>query len=181
MSEIADRYRRLSGEFTDTVAGVPADQWSAPTPCEGWDARQLVQHVVDSHKLFLGFIGDELDPPSADDDPMAAWVVARDAVQAVLDDPERASTEFTGMFGETTFEAGVDRFLSFDQVIHRWDLARATGQDTSIDDAEVARLMESAKSFGDAMRGPGAFGPEVDAPADADPQAKLLAYLGRRP
>lgn len=179
MSEIADRYRRVSADFTDTVAGVPADRWDAQTPCEGWDARQLVQHVADSHKLFLGFIDEDLEVPPVGDDPMAAWVVARDAVQDVLDDPQRASTTFTGMFGETTFEAGVDRFLSFDQVIHRWDLARATGQDTHIDDDEVARLTEVARSFGDAMRGPGAFGPELDAPAGADAQTRLLAFLGR--
>jgi uncharacterized protein (TIGR03086 family) len=181
MSDIADRYRKLSGEFTATVAGVPADRWGAQTPCEDWTARELVQHVVDSHKLFLGFIGDELDAPPVGDDPMASWTVARDAVQGALDDPARATQSFEGMFGESTFEAGVDRFLSFDQVIHRWDLARATGQDENIDDAEVARLAEQAKSFGDAMRGPGAFGPELDASAGADPQAKLLTFLGRAP
>jgi uncharacterized protein (TIGR03086 family) len=181
MSEIADRYRRLSGQFTDTVAAVPTDRWDAPTPCEGWTALDLVQHVVDSHGLFLGFIGEELDAPPAADDPMAAWTTARDAVQSALDDPPRATKQFTGMFGETTFEVGVDRFLSFDQVVHRWDLARATGQDEGIDDAEIARLTEQAPSFGDAMRGPGAFGPELEAPSGADAQAKLLAFLGRTP
>jgi uncharacterized protein (TIGR03086 family) len=180
MSEPADRYRRLSGLFTDTVAGVSPDQWSVPTPCEDWDARQLVQHVVDSHGLFLGFIGETLDAPVADD-PTTSWMTARDAVQAALDDPERATKTFTGMFGETTFEEGVDRFLSFDQVVHRWDLARATGQDERIDEVDIARLTEQLPSFGDAMRGPGAFGPEIEAPAGADAQAKLIAFLGRTP
>jgi uncharacterized protein (TIGR03086 family) len=181
MSEIADRYRRLSGEFTETVAGVPDDKWDAPTPCEDWDARQLVQHVVDSHKTFLGFIGEEIDPPPVADGPMAAWTVARDAVQGALDDPATASKSFTGMFGETTFENSVDRFLSFDQVIHRWDLARATLQDENILDEDVERLTAQLPSFGDAMRGPSAFGPEVEAPAGADAQDRLLAFLGRTP
>jgi hypothetical protein len=30
------------------------------------------------------------------------------------------------------------------------------------------------------MRGPGAFGPAIDPPADADEQTRLLAFLGRR-
>jgi len=30
------------------------------------------------------------------------------------------------------------------------------------------------------MRSPQAFGPEVDAPAGADEQTRLLAFLGRR-
>jgi hypothetical protein len=34
--------------------------------------------------------------------------------------------------------------------------------------------------MGDAMRGPGAFGPELEAPEDADEQTRLLAFLGRR-
>jgi len=181
MSEIADRYRRLSGQFTDTVAGVAPDRWDAPTPCEDWTARDLVRHVVDSHQLFLGFIGEELDAPPVGDDPLPAWAVARDAVQSALDDPARAGKTFTGMFGETTFEQGVDRFLSFDQVVHRWDLARATGQDERMDEAEVARLTAQLPSFGDAMRGPHAFGPEVETPPGADPQAKLIAFLGRTP
>src|SRR2546425_749697 len=37
------------------------------------------------------------------------------------------------------------------------------------------------ESFGDAMRGPRAFGPAVEPPPDADDQGRLLAFLGRRP
>jgi hypothetical protein len=33
----------------------------------------------------------------------------------------------------------------------------------------------------DAMRSPGAFGPEVEAPEGASGQDRLLAFLGRRP
>ena len=28
------------------VAGVGPDQWSDPTPCEDWDVRTLVNHIV---------------------------------------------------------------------------------------------------------------------------------------
>ena len=41
--------------------------------------------------------------------------------------------------------------------------------------------IEASKVWGDMMRNPQAFGPEVDAPADASDQDKLLAYLGRQP
>jgi hypothetical protein len=33
---------------------------------------------------------------------------------------------------------------------------------------------------GHLLRSPQAFGPEVEPPADADDQTKLLAFLGRR-
>ncbi len=183
MSEIADRYRRLAAAFSEKVAAVPDDRWEARTPCEGWSARELVGHVVDTQGMFLGFVGRSLpdDRPSVDDDPLTAWTAARDVVQADLDDPERAGAEFEGLFGRQTFAEGVDRFLNFDLVVHGWDLARATGQDDRIDPEDVARVQAAAEEFGDRMRGPGAFGDAVEPPADADDQQRMLAFLGRDP
>ena len=89
-------------------------------------------------------------------------------------------TEFDGMTGRSTFEAAVDRFLNMDLVVHGWDLARAAGLDDEIDPADVARVNETAKGFGEGMRSPRAFGPAVEPPSDADDQTKMLAFLGRR-
>ena len=47
MSEIADRYRRLSGDFADRVAKVSPERWGASSPCEGWTARDVVAHMVE--------------------------------------------------------------------------------------------------------------------------------------
>jgi uncharacterized protein (TIGR03086 family) len=68
----------------------------------------------------------------------------------------------------------------FDLLVHGWDLAKATGQDTTISDDDLGRLERGAAQFGDAARAPGVFGPELEAPAGADRQTKLLAFLGRR-
>lgn len=131
--------------------------------------------------MFLGFVGRKMDDiPSVDDDPSAAWDAARGVILRDLEDPERAKEEFDGMLGRSTFEAAVDRFLCFDLVVHRWDLARAAGLDDRIDPDDMRRVEAGARAMGDAMRGPGAFGPELEAPEGADPQARLLAYLGRR-
>ena len=180
MTEIADRYRRLSEQFANTVAGVTADQWEDPTPCEDWSVRDLVRHAVDTQEMFLGFVGRGVgEIPNVDDDPVAAWDAASASVQADLDDPELATTEFTGFFGTSTFEAAVDRFLNPDLVIHRWDLARATGQDETIDAADAERVLEGARAFGDAFRSPGACGPEIPVPDDADIQTRVLGFYGR--
>jgi uncharacterized protein (TIGR03086 family) len=182
MSEISERYARRADAFAAKVAGVADDQWSAPTPCPDWTARDLVRHVVTTQGIFLGFIDRGLDGiPSVDDDPVAAWDAARALVQRELDDPDRATLEFEGFMGTQTFEAGVDQFLSFDLIVHGWDLARATGQDDHIDGADVERTRTQAEAFADKMRGPNAFGPEVEPPAGAGPQEKLLAFLGREP
>jgi len=180
-SEIADRYRRLSDAFATKVAAVPDDKWDTQTPCEDWTAGDLVGHVVQSQGMFLGFIGKELgDIPSVDDDPLAAWNAARAKVQTVLDDPEQAKTEFQGFTGKSTFEAGADKFLCTDLVVHGWDLARAAGLDEHIEAKDAERVRRSMESMGDALRSPGAFGAEVAPPPGADDQQKMLAFLGRR-
>lgn len=182
MTDIADRYDRLAADFAATVAAVPADRWEAPSPCEGWTARDVVQHIIDNHATFERFVGRPLDgvPPVADD-PAAAFAAANAVVSAHLHDPETADASFEGeVFGHMTFAEGVDRFLSFDLVVHRWDLATAAGLDVTLPADEVARTREAAAAMGDALRGPGAFGPEVPVPDDADDQTKMLAFLGRR-
>lgn len=181
MSEIAERYRRLSEEFATSVAGVPGDRWDDQSPCEEWKARDVVRHVVDTQGMFLGFVGRELgDVPSVDDDPAAAWDQARATVQADLDDPERAAATFEGFTGPSTFEGGVDRFLCTDLVIHRWDLAQATGQEITLRSQNMGDVRKSMTGLEDTMRGPGAIGPELDPPQGADEQARFLAYFGRR-
>lgn len=181
MSEIADRYRRLSEGFASTVAAIADDNWSVQSPCDDWTGRDVVRHVVDTQGMFLGFVGHSLgDGPSVDDDPLAAWNHARAGVQAELDDPGRAAVTFEGFSGTTTFEAAADRFLCTDLVIHRWDLARASGRDLRMDPADMDQVRAAMAGLADQMRGPGAFGPELPQPPGADQQAAFLAYFGRR-
>ena len=68
-----------------------------------------------------------------------------------------------------------------DQLLHSWDLAKATGQDTTMPDglAEAAYEMIHGR-FTDEER-VGVFKPEVEVAADASAQDKLLAYTGRDP
>lgn len=177
----AERFRRLAAAFADKIAAVRPERWHLPSPCEGWTARDVVRHVVDTQGLFLGLVGRELGPvPSVDDDPLAAWNAARQVVQANLDDPQLAESTFDGYFGRTTYAQAIDRFVCTDLVLHGWDLARATGLDERIDPDDVARVMEHMQFFGEAARSPQAFGPELEPPPGADELTRLLAFTGRR-
>lgn len=181
MSEISDRYRRLSGAFADRIAAVPDDRWSSPSPCAEWSAEELVGHVVSAQAMFLGYINEEMPPsPTTEGDPGVAWTHASGVIQSALDDPARAGFAFTGFFGETTFEAAVDRFLNWDLVVHTWDLARATGGDEHIDDADAQRVIDGVSDFGDAIRSPQVCGPEISVPQDADLTTRMLGLVGRR-
>jgi uncharacterized protein (TIGR03086 family) len=182
MSEIADRYRRLSQALADKIRAVPDQLWARSSPCPGWTARDVVRHLVQTQGMFAGFVGLSLDPgPDVDDEPLAAWTAASAQMQRYLDDPETAEREFQGLQGTSTLQDAVDRFLSFDLNVHGWDLSRAAGLDEHIDPAEFPRLWESVDAFGDMIRSEGAFGPAVDLPPGASEQDRLLAHLGRDP
>jgi uncharacterized protein (TIGR03086 family) len=182
MSDISARYARLAATMTAKVEHVPDDRWDSPSPCESWVARDLVQHLVDTHGMFVGFVNLQLAPgPAAAEDPVGAWASARDQMQARLDDPDTAQREFDGLSGPTTLEDAVNRFICFDLLIHGWDLSRAAGLDETIDPAELPNLWEDTLAFGPMIRSERTCGPEVEAPADATEQERLLAYLGREP
>lgn len=178
---VADRHRTLAEAFGATIAAVPADRWESPSPCVKWTARDVVRHLVDVQSTFLRLVGRELgEVPSVDDDPAAAWRAASAVMQAELDDPVRAAAEFSGYVGRSTLAEAVDRFVCFDLVIHRWDLARAVGLDVRLPPAEVPRLQTVAEDFGVAIRDHGVCGAALTPPAGADEQTRLLAYLGRQ-
>jgi uncharacterized protein (TIGR03086 family) len=182
MTNTADRYRANAAAFTKRVEAVPEDRWENPSPCPDWTARDVVSHVVDTSGMFLGFIDLKLPPaPSVQEDPAGAWASARDAIQAGLDDPKIAQQEFDGMLGHTTFEAAVAKFLVPDALVHTWDLARATGLDETLDEGEAKASLAGYEAMGEMVRTKGVFGPEIDAPPDADAQTRLLTFAGRQP
>jgi uncharacterized protein (TIGR03086 family) len=181
MEPVADRYRRLAATMTARVEGVPDDAWSRPTPCSEWTVRDLVGHLVDVHGRFQALVGRSLvEHPSVADDPAGAWRAVRDQMQADLEDPARADEEYDGGLGRSTFGRSVDGFVCFDLVVHGWDLARATGQDETIDPGEVERVQASVDTMGDVMRENAVIADPVEPAPDASAQDRLLASLGRR-
>lgn len=176
----ADRYRDLAAVFTHRVYAVPMESWNNNSPCDGWTARDVLRHVIDSEAAMVKVVGLELaSGPSVDDDPAGAWAVARDSMQAILDDPEKSTLEYDGHFGRTNIGATVEGFACFDLVVHGWDLAAATGTDTSIPDKDVEWVSQVCESLGNSIRMDGVCGPEIPVPDDADKATRLLAYLGR--
>jgi len=179
MTEISERWRKAAGRFSEVARAVPDGAWDNPAPCEGWVARDVVRHIFEWMPPM--FVGHTPPGPSVDDDPVGACEAARDAIQAALDDPEIAARELENQAGRFTVEQAVDMLGTGDVVLHTWDLARATGQDETLDPDEVHRLFDGIEQYDDAMRASGHFGPRVPVPDDADEQTKLIAFIGRHP
>ncbi|MGY1606265.1 MULTISPECIES: TIGR03086 family metal-binding protein [unclassified Geodermatophilus] len=183
MATTAQRWRKLADEFGRRVDGVPPDRWDDPAPCEGWVARDVVRHLVEwMPSLYLGAVGRPLpDMPPVDDDPAGAWRAADAAISALLADPATARLPTATRAGGMTLEELVAMTGLMDLLVHAWDLARATGQDETLDAAEVSGFLAGIEPWDAAMRGSGHYGARVPVPDDADDQAKLLAFTGRRP
>jgi uncharacterized protein (TIGR03086 family) len=184
MSEIADRYRRVAGRFTERVEEVPDDAWERPAPCEGWVARDVVRHLVEWVPAFFETAGGPALPagPSVDVDPLAAWTTMDDGIQALLEDPDAsAATISHPRAGTHRFDEAVGTFVLGDVVVHTWDLARATGLDETLDADVVHDMLVGMEPLDEMLRASGQYGPRVDVPSGADEQTRLIAFTGRQP
>ncbi len=182
MDEILERYERVSGRFTERVQGTAPDAWDNPSPCEGWTARDVVGHLVGWIPDFFGAQGVSFPPiPDVQDDPAGAWEAVQSSIAAALKDPELAGKSVETPFSTQSLAETVDMIVTGDVFTHTWDLARATGQDETLDPDMVQRMQAAMGAMPEeALRSGGMFGPAVEVPDDADDQTKLLAYLGRR-
>jgi uncharacterized protein (TIGR03086 family) len=184
MTGPAAEHRIVAGAFTERVRGVATGAWDNQAPCEGWVARDVVRHLVEWFPAFLwSGAGVELPHgPSVDEDPVAAWTVHSDGVQALLDDPATAGKVLVNRhLGEVPLDEAVDRFYTADVFMHTWDLARATGQDERLDPDRCGVLLKGMLPLDDVLRQSGQYGPRVEVADDADVQTRLLAFIGRRP
>ncbi|MBV8934100.1 MAG: TIGR03086 family protein [Kutzneria sp.] len=197
MSETADRYRRTAADLLARIEATPAERWSAPSPCPGWTARDVVAHTINEQRRGLAAVRGEQPrplhgvgvadmgtlPEVADDaDLAAAWREVSAAMAAAIDDPACADVPLPTPVGPQPFSA-VAELLPEDPLVHTWDLARAVGGDERLDEEVVAHCYELFKAWDTEgqLRQPWAFGAEIEPPAGADLQTEFLCFLGRRP
>jgi uncharacterized protein (TIGR03086 family) len=121
-------------------------------------------------------------PELVGDDPATQYDQARKTTIDAYAQPGVIEGMVKGFDGE--MPAFVVLGIAFcDQLIHGWDLARATGQDATMpaDLAALGRQLLEGRIAEDS-RGPGKmFGPEVTVADAARDQDRLLAYCGRTP
>lgn len=187
MSEVTARFERATAHFGDLVHKIGADQWSASTPCSGWDVRALVNHLVNEARwappLLKGQtieqVGDRFDGDLLGADPVTSYDDALSAMHTAIEAPGALESTVHLSYGETPTEDYLGQ-MTCDFVVHSWDLARGIGADDTLDPDMVQWVDAVARPQADMLAASGLFDPPVDVAPDADPQTKLLALFGRR-
>ncbi|MEO3863215.1 TIGR03086 family metal-binding protein [Acrocarpospora sp. B8E8] len=189
ISDIAARYQSRANAFEAKIIAVRPEQWSNQSPCTDWNARDVVRHIIDMHAAMLRPLDRTLSPaPTVDEDPLAAFRTARADVETLLHTPELATTTTETPSGPMSVEDHIDQVVSADMVLHGWDLAKATGQDPTMNPSEVLAMWPTVQHVPDKLRIPEAFGPgiivygpEVKVAEDSSLQDRILGLIGRDP
>lgn len=173
---------------TGMISKVTKKQMSGSTPCANFDAKALINHMVVGNRFFISVAqGNAMqdtggEPPDmiGDDAARAHRKSGEDLLKAMR---EPGAMERTFDFGFAQMPGAMALGLVLmETTVHGWDLAKATGQGTSIDPEVAGMLYQGAQAI-DGMRTPegNPFGPKVDVPDSASPGDKLVAFLGRNP
>jgi len=138
-----------------------------------------MNHIVNGAARCRAVIQGEQHEQGTNDVDADEFGPALEGLVALLKEPGTLDKTVTTRRGETKVADFMTNML-MDVTVHGWDLAKATGQDTTIAAPIVEFLFEVFEPRADAMRESGAFGPKQDVAEDADTQTKLLATLGRK-
>jgi uncharacterized protein (TIGR03086 family) len=168
------------------VAAIGDDQLALPTPCEDWDVKTLLHHVVYGNLWVsplvggetIEQVGDRLEGDILGDDFVAAYDRSADQAAAAFRASGAMDAPCAVSYGPVPGSVYCGHRL-IDVLVHGWDLATATDGATSLPADLVDACLEVVLPQIDALESSGAFGSDHDVPAGADPQTRLLALLGR--
>lgn len=187
--DLIDLHNRALDQTEEIVAGVSPDQMELSTPCEEWDVRELLNHLVGGNRTYAGIPTRNVHRRAAGEDvigndPLAAYRSSAADLKQAWSDPrfldEILPSHLSERLGDLPGRAWLNLHL-VEVATHGWDLARATGQQTDFD----PEVVQSALVFAETVLGnriPGSpFHPKVEVGEDAPAIDRLAASLGRNP
>lgn len=179
--DAASRFDRRNTPLTRLLDAVPDDAWDRPSPCAGWSAADVVQHMIDTQRTFMLQAGASMPhpEPKVADGPATAWRTHAEAVARALADDRIGEKTHETPFGPSTVGDVFDAFYGFDLVVHRWDVARATGVDARLTDDELDAIEAAAGQWGAQLYAEGVCADPVEVGADEPREVRVLARLGR--
>lgn len=156
--------------FGDAVTAAEG-RWELRTPCDAWDVRQVLEHVIGFHDVLL-LRPLDLKPQRPRDDPQTRWELTYEQLVKAFD---------TDLFQRLTDAHRLVPNLTRDVLVHTWDIARAVGADDRLDARWCERFYADLPDDPAALTASGMFNAPVAVSDEADMQSRLLARLGRSP
>jgi uncharacterized protein (TIGR03086 family) len=179
-----DRIEHATAFAAGKVKGVSADDLGKPTPCAEFDVRELLNHMLGGLEMLrVAAQGEKATMPDGDQfaaDPGAVYDERRAAFLRALRAGGALERNWEMPFG--SLPGSMMAAIAFmEHVTHGWDLAKATGQDTTIPPDLVQECAETVEPMDAMLRMPGVCGPAVPVADNASAQDKLIAFMGRQP
>jgi len=182
-----DLYVKAMSATRAYLDAVRADQWQNATPCTEWNVKDVANHLIGENlwaaELLDGKtiaqVGNRLDGDLAGNDPAAAYRASVRAATAACTAPGAMQSTCHLSFGDYSGSEYASQLL-LDTLIHGWDIARGSGQDTRLDPELVEVCLPIATQLTNQFRDAGVFGENLPVGPDADAQTRLLAMMGRQ-
>jgi uncharacterized protein (TIGR03086 family) len=187
--------KNLSAEMTAAAAeaarvvnATPEGTLDAPTPCGDWDLRTLLNHTIlwtsysAERRAHGESVAEDLMSKDFTADPGFREDYARQIGRAVeaWSDPKAWEGDIAVM-GDATPAADVGAMLLMEMALHGWDVARATGQEFSADDATAKALEDIVQAQAELFRKYEGFADAIDPPQNATAFERALTLSGRDP
>lgn len=182
-----ERYVRAMQATRRFVAGIRGNQWRNPTPCAEWDVRTVVNHITGEAlwavELLAGRtiaqVGSRLDGDVLGSAPLKAFDAAVSAASEAMRAPGAMKAVCHLSYGDTP-GTQYAREMTLDALVHGWDIAKGSGQNTRLNATLVGWLYRQYRPEAKGLTASGAFGTPQKVAANAGTQTRLLAMLGRR-
>ena len=185
--QLAELHERAAETCGAIIGRISADQWDQPTPCSEWNVRQLVNHIVSENYWVepllegktIDEIGTQFDGDVLESDPLAAYEASAKSATTAAFRPGALVAPVAVSYGPIPGSEYIAHRL-VDLVVHGWDVAEATKQDTNIEYDLADAVLEIIEPQQADLAASGVFGSPIQTSPDADSQTKLLGLLGRR-
>ena len=177
-----------SAEAARVVGNVPRDALDTPTPCGDWDLRTLLNHTIlwtsysAERRAHGESVAEELMNKDFTADSGFREDYARQISQAVRawSAPE-AWAGTRNVMGDATPAADVGAMLLMEVGLHGWDVARATGQEFTVDDRTARALEDVVSAQAELFRKYQGFADAVEPQKNATAFERALTLSGRDP
>jgi uncharacterized protein (TIGR03086 family) len=177
--DVNSQLAQLGPVLADVVANITSDQLDNPTPCDAFNVRGVLEHMIGGANTFAAVFRGQPPAPADLPDPLTAFGPALSSLVDAITAPDALEQTVQAPFGEVPADTFA-RFIVLDGLVHGWDLATATGQPYTPPAPLVSAVMEFAQGAVPSLRDGKTFANATAPPPAATPIERLAAFTGRK-